>query len=471
MKIQNIFHLVFTMIIAGISFIPSGFARAIHTTRPPHQTHIIARHPVAAVHHTTQHRVVTTHQEHKVAPHTTRIRTAGVKPKNIVRTPGKTAAINHSSGKIKVITHQKSGATLTASKPLKPTPLAAKRSIHSIFADHPKEKSLSSSQVIDMTKNRKITGQKAAMIAALAVQINDAKHPERLRFSEAGLLKKFSDKNSNLYTAYKTTLNKIHQTNSLPPSQQLFGPKKLSANTKIIQGNANDCYLLSSINSKLNTRNGPKQLEKMITRIKGEPNKFKVKFPGDKHSETISLTQSEIGMYSHVEKGGKWLAILSLAEAKRRDRSDVDPEITIKPGYQTQTMHLLNGTNYTTRHLAKTPTAQQTTNLQKTIMHALHTETPIGISTPDHALSIIGYKAGATPSSGVVTIKNPWGTSGWYNPKRGASSSSSSEPKSPGPWYHMTNGVFTVPMNQINNGFVFITYHPVTTKSKTTTTS
>lgn len=89
---------------------------------------------------------------------------------------------------------------------------------------------------------------------------------------------------------------------------------------------------------------------------------------------------------------------------------------------------------------------------------ALNVDNPphiIGIETTEHDLTIIGYD----PSTGMLTIKNPWGDSGWYNPVTGGGPDKNM-PKngSSPPWYNMTNGVFTASLsNLVASNFVTIT--------------
>lgn len=312
---------------------------------------------------------------------------------------------------------------------------------------------LTRQRVLNLLKDPNIQGQDAAVLAALVVEVNNSKDKQ---FTLVQLQKGLSNQHSAIYHYYITALNNINGVRKLAtPMQRLWGPSgKLSSKTHIIQMSEDDCYFLSAVNSML--LSNPQKLQSMITRTHQDT--YSVKFPGDPVAEKVKLTKTELGMYSKLIGGGEWLAVMSVAEAQRRVRLRLDPEITMQPGYQTQTMALLTGKKYVLKNIPNNPTTAQTQELENLINQALTAkpQMPIGIETSVHDLSIIGYNK----ATGTLTIKNPWGTNGWYNPVTAGWSTSSSQPTSSGPWYLMKRGVFTIPMSQISNGFGQIAYHP-----------
>ena len=374
-------------------------------------------------------------------------------------------------------------AVVVAAKPILPSTHAAKAAINTLFSTYGKGTALNGYQIMSASGSAILKGQQAAMVAALAVQINNAMSanssltPKDITYTKTELLQKFSDKNSAFYIAYVNALNKINQVKALSRSQELFGPHKLTANTKIIQGSAGDCFFLSAINGLLKVPGGPEALKQMITKIPAQPNTFSVKFPGDAEPLTVKLNDTEIGMYSHVEKGGKWLAILSVAEAMNMHKLHLDTQKTIGGGMPEQTLGMFTGKKYVAYRLPSgTPDLAEAEAIVNKIRVSEKNNLPIAISTTDHVLAILDCEnckieknaAGkVTAVTGNVLIKNPWGSNGvWYNPKLGTWAKNKNS--IPDPKYHMDdNGELTVPLSQISDGFVNIVYHPEDAKNLT----
>jgi len=448
MKIQNITTFIVAAFFAGASLSPTASASPGHPPHPPH-----------VVHHTVAHVA----ESNKVATHEHQVANEKSAPKT--HTAAKAASTTaHQSVKTKVSQHP------AAERQLKPSTAALEKSVANVFANK-KITSLTGYQAINLSHDPNIKGQEAAMIAALVVKVNTAAGPKDVTFTQAELQKKFADKTSGFYDSYINALNKINQTKALPPSQELFGPKGINADTKIYQGNAGDCFFLSAVNGLLKVPGGPEQLKNMIQKVKGQPNQYIVKFPdaevlpnetpkqleyrlSQSKPVTVTLTDAEIGMYSHLEKGGKWLAILSVAEATKLHKLHLDPEATIGGGNSIQTLGLFTGKNYVQYRVpSNTPTAAEQQTIIHKIRNAEKNSMPIAIETDDHVLAILGYK------NGNLIIKNPWGSAGWYNPKQGAWSSSSA----PGYYQMKDDGIFQVPITQISKsstGFYDIIYHP-----------
>jgi hypothetical protein len=421
---------------------PSVFLFSLAMVLAPFQLSFASSHAHPATHHVEEN---DPHQDNGVL-HT--VATTGTH--SVTQ-----AHSDHANDKHVDNTKEKADANKEKDKqPLQPSIADIHKSINKIFAKEGNPKFLDKKEIYHLSKDRDISGQESATLAAMVLAISNAKNPEKVHFTEAKLLDKLSKPSSDLYYYYTLALSNINGIRTLPEKERLLGPGGITYKTQIIQNSDGDCYFLSALNSLMQTTSGPKDLEKMITPIEGKTDEFKVKFPGDPTPEIVKLTDTEVGMYSHLAAGGKWLAILSVAEAMRRDRLHLDPEITMNGGYQTQTFSLLTGKKYI---LYNIPTSnldkKQAKWMADTITSALNDNLPIGIETSDHDLSIIGYE------SGNVIIKNPWGTSGWYNPTTGGSSSSTTKPTSSGPWYLMENGVFSVAIGNIPSGFTQIAYY------------
>lgn len=335
-----------------------------------------------------------------------------------------------------------------------PSVADAKRNVNQLFKKFDNGgKTITSQQLIDLSKKQDITGSEAAMLAVLIRhEVSDnMSQTSDINFIRGNLLYKLSKKNSGLYHAYLARLARINKINSLPADQKLFGPGGLTANTNITQQYANDCYFLSPINSILKLPNGPKMIESMITPVIDHPNQFQVNFPGQKPI-TVNLTQTEIAMYSQPTKGGQWLAVLSAAESQRRSKLHLGEEAVLQPGYQSQVMSLFLGKNFDVLDFKKAANPTQITTL---INNSLANSQPIGIEAKSsHYLSILSYDA----KTDSYTLKNPWGTTEWYNPLKGTWSKSTAKPTTKGPWFYMSDGVFKVPASQITKVFKNITY-------------
>lgn len=347
----------------------------------------------------------------------------------------------------------KSNDNSGALKPLDASSKKFDENVNKLFASEGDPKHLTDNDIRKLSEKADLKGQEAATLAAIVIEFHNMSNPSDTRFTQEQLLRDFKNPNSSLHTYYLNALANINSVRALPDSEKLFGPKGLSVNTHIIQGSESDCYFLSAINSILHIEGGPEKLQGMIQQGK-KPDEFTVNFPGYSKPISVKLTEAELGMYSHVVKGGEWLAVLSVAEAERRRQMNLNPEITMQPGFQTQTFKLLNGKKYVLKNLPEQLTPKQLEWYTNTITTALANNVPIGIETDDHDLSIIGFQ------NGVITIKNPWGTTSWYNPRTGGSSYTTNEPTSKGPWYSMKNGIFTISINNISDGFTQIAYHP-----------
>ncbi|MDX1901092.1 MAG: C2 family cysteine protease [Gammaproteobacteria bacterium] len=277
-------------------------------------------------------------------------------------------------------------------------------------------------------------------------------HPQtfttRVDFTEKQLKAMINAQKSALYSNYEAAMSAIVESTTPQGGFKLYGnsdsPPPLS---DIRQWRDGDCYLVSSVGGLL--QDDPQAIKKMITPVSGTTDQYTVQFPGYSTPITVTLTKAEVGMYSHVVGGGAWLAILSVAEAEVRDPNNTNPMSIIHGGQQTQVLTLLTGNNYgslslngsqsQTQQLSNTlSAASKSSSSSSSSAYLTNIGTPIGIETDGHALLITGYN----PQTGMVTIWNPWGTTGKYSPTSGVT-------------FSMTNGMFNVPISELNqDGFV-----------------
>jgi hypothetical protein len=304
---------------------------------------------------------------------------------------------------------------------------------------------------------------------------NPQTYVTEITFTKAQLDLDMSTPNSPMYTHYVNSLQNLNASIQ-PNGKYIMGystTNPLSSNTLITQGPVGDCYFVSAVNGVLETN--PAALQTMIKPVKDHADWYWVKFPGDKLPILVKLTPAEIAAASSVQGGGVWFAVLSNAEARYRITHGGNVVTDIKEksegsldmlhgGSEAQTFPLLNGISYDVIKLNN----ESSTNLANGFQTMVSGESqmpnnpgyyainpPAGISTSGHALLIIGYN----PTTQAFITKNPWGSTGYYNPPSMAFKAN--QPKTQpanGNWLQMTNGVFTLPLSEVNaNEFVSIT--------------
>lgn len=455
----------------------------------------------AAAHHVPPHHVVAhvaKHIEHTHAAHTHS--TVGTKS-SAKHAVSKT--VTHTKTTVKSTTHKQTVATsakktVHATALIQPSKKAAANSINTFFSKFGKGKveKLNGEQIIHAATEQGVTGQEAAIIAALATHVNnELSNNSKLTLKDVILtkqeiLKEINNK-TGIYGTYEFALKKINLDRSLPPAQAIFGPNGLSSKTRNIQSNLGDCFLISSLNGMLHSPGGPAILQNMIKEVPGKNNTYAVTFP-DGQQFTVKLTEAETGMFSYTEGGGKWIAIMSVASAMARQEANLvaktdkykpvvvnnkityhlDVQDMMNGGYPQFVLGLFTKKKYIAMALpssSTTPTPQQLANIIDEIHGAKKNNLPISISTNDHVLSILGCEKCAvtknaqgqvTAATGTVLIKNPWGSNNiYYSPTDGTWSSTLSNATKPA--YLMTNnGDLKVPLSQINQGFAYVVFHP-----------
>ncbi len=102
--------------------------------------------------------------------------------------------------------------------------------------------------------------------------------------------------------------------------------------------------------------------------------------------------------------------------------------------------------------------AKLTNQIEAYLNAALNESNPpkiVGIETNEHDLTVLAYNS----KTQILTIKNPWGNTGWYNPVTGAGPDTSMPANgTTPPWFDMKNGVFHVQLSQlVESNFVTMT--------------
>jgi len=297
----------------------------------------------------------------------------------------------------------------------------------------------------------------------------------KVTFTQAQLDYNMNNPNSAMHKHYSNALQNLHASIQ-PNGKYNLGystSSPLSSNTLLTQGPVGDCYFVSAVNGVLQTN--PSAIQNMITPDKHHSDWYWVKFPGDELPILVKLTPAEIAATSSVQGGGVWLAVLSHGEAQYRETHGGNVKTDLKNksegsldmlhgGTEEQTFPLLNGKPYNIVKL----NSESSTNLANGFQKMVAGESPmpnnpgyypinppVGIATSGHALLIIGYN----PTTQSFIVKNPWGSTGFYNPpSMGYQVNQPKNSPTTGSWLPMTNGVFTLTLAQVySNEFVGIT--------------
>jgi hypothetical protein len=241
-------------------------------------------------------------------------------------------------------------------------------------------------------------------------------------------------------------MSQIASSTSSTGRLSLYGSYTSPQLYSIQQGALGDCFFLSSVNSILNQ--SPVKISSLITQnLNGS---FTVRFPGHLPL-TFSITDSEIAAMSQTTNNGCWLTVLGVAENHYiAGEAGVPQVLRTSPlgvlsdgGYPAQALALMTGKNYKDINLSQYSAA----SISQLLTTELATNTPIGVSTQDHALAVLGFSS----ASSTATVLNPWGVSGsfGYNEDPGFSN--------PGFEVQMTNGIFQVSTSDIVNNFYSLT--------------
>ncbi len=216
--------------------------------------------------------------------------------------------------------------------------------------------------------------------------------------------------------------------------------------TDVQQGSLGDCYFVSSVEAV--ARDNPAAIEKMITpdgTNSAGAYVYQVKFPGYESPFTVTLTKAQIASIGdNVSKNGIWLYVLVAAYSQIRN--DGEPSTkgpdwwNMSGGNSYIALSVLTGRTYEQEHL-QGKNAVSSDELRSILEQSLAGNVPMGISTSDHCLSIVGFN----PKTGIVTIDNPWGDDGSYTFPDGTI-------------VEMKNGIFTMTLAQVKANFATIDF-------------
>lgn len=314
--------------------------------------------------------------------------------------------------------------------------------------------------VAALLKNPKITGSQAAVLGMIADQMySDAGTTPRTipSYSESqvlGYILGTSNDPNAIFAGqglsfYASSMSQIASSTLSTGKFNLYGTYLGPQLSLVQQGMLGDCFFLSALDSVLNQN--PQKISNMITET--ATGAFVVRFPTGR-IEVVRLTDGEIGAFSQAAGNGAWLAVMGMAENKALvGEPGVPGDLQRAPlglvsdgGFPAQSLHLLTGQHYTdlgSGNLNKL----SLTSIDQLLQQDLANNTPINISSQDHALSILGYNA----SSRTLTILNPWGVSGSFGAYE--------DPGIMNPYMEvqMVNGVFQLSLSNAVQDFYNIT--------------
>lgn len=292
-----------------------------------------------------------------------------------------------------------------------------------------KDKPLTLKTVGELLRNPHITGSQAAALGVIAQKLNGeyvSKRDRNVEFSYSQLKsllhegwqvanqKASHNEGASLTRNFMSATAQIASAHTEAGRISLYGVVGKPDSADIKQGAVNDCYFLSTVESLLNK--DPKLISNMISENKD--GSYTVKFANGQ-PEKVHLTDGAIAEFSLAKHNGAWLAILGMAEAQVREnnntiKNDTPLGNTIDLGRQTQAMSLFTGITY--EALSSKGGDWNSGTMTHLLNSAFASKQPIGVSSSDHALAILGWD----PKTQEVTIKNPWGTSGKYTPESGS---------------------------------------------------
>ncbi len=124
---------------------------------------------------------------------------------------------------------------------------------------------------------------------------------------------------------------------------------------------------------------------------------------------------------------------MPFTRTEKQKKDDTEAlEVVIHGGSGARMLMFMTG-NSCTRYPTKTTSIEQ---LRQELMQALSNHRIVNTGTSGHCLTILQYN----PSTDIVTVWNPWGTSGNYSTVH----------------QQMNHGVFSMPLTDLQNYFVSI---------------
>lgn len=281
----------------------------------------------------------------------------------------------------------------------------------------------------------RIKGEQAAALSAVKLYARSTwSNPDIAdQFSRADLMPvdnetgQITNAGKKLVALYAKSLKKI--SNSSPA---LFATG-IPHIEEIKQGKTGDCYFLSTVGGM--AYHTPQRIIEMI-----QPNddgSFVVTFPRHRPIAVAPPTQAEIACYSDAGDDGMWIHVLEKAYATyknwKTNKDDLEPlDVVIHGGSGKRMIMFMTGDACVRYPTASTSDDELRTHLQ----HALEHNRVVNTGTSGHCLTILGFD----PATDMLTIWNPWGTSGTYSTVH----------------KEMKNGVFQLSLSELKKYFVSI---------------
>jgi hypothetical protein len=307
---------------------------------------------------------------------------------------------------------------------------------------------LTMAQLGQLLANPNVTGSQAAVLGVIADHMYQSGLTSVTPSQVLSFMTGTGGSHSGSFYNYYMAMVQIGSATTNGTTFSLYGSASGPVLAEIEQGPLGDCFLISSIGAVLNQgATGITAIEKAIT---GSGNAFTVTFANGQ-KENVVVTDGAIAEGSLAQTNppgtstagnGAWLTVLQLAEDKvllttpgyslTTAQSQTPLGAIELGGYPIQTLSMLTGQSYT--RINDTSKTQWTTGyISQLLGSSLSAGKPVDVSTSDHALAVTGFNS----STGTVTIWNPWGVSGTYQPESNSSATVT-----------MTHGYFTVSLNQ-----------------------
>ncbi|MBP6745617.1 hypothetical protein KA344_10320 [bacterium] len=303
--------------------------------------------------------------------------------------------------------------------------------------DYNQDGVLTKDELDQALQNPAIKGNQAAALAAIKIYSRAIWKEENSSqtFTLSDLCPASSSTTSNgaatalpkLVSLFNTYQKKISNE-----SPQLFSDGRPHIE-EIRQGKTGDCYFLATIGGL--AYHTPQRVIDMITR--NYDGSYAVTFPRHQPIAVPAPTDAEIACYSDAGEDGVWLHVCEKAYAiyknRKTGKDDTEPlEVVIHGGSGARMLMFMTG-NSCSRYPTKTTSIEQ---LRQELTAALSNHRIVNTGTSGHCLTILEYN----PSTDIVTVWNPWGTTGNYSTVN----------------QQMNHGVFSMPLTDLQNYFVSI---------------
>lgn len=307
--------------------------------------------------------------------------------------------------------------------------------------DYNQDGVLTKDELDQALQNPAIKGNQAAALAALKIYSRSLwKHESKQEnstqaFTLSDLCPASSSTTSNGAAAALPKLVNLFNTYQKKISNEsplLFSDGRPHIE-EIRQGKTGDCYFLATIGGL--AYHTPQRVIDMITQ--NSDGSYAVTFPRHQPIAVPAPTDAEIACYSDAGEDGVWLHVCEKAYAIYKNRKtrkdDTEPlEVVIHGGSGARMLMFMTG-NSCSRYPTKATSIEQ---LRQELIEALSNHRIVNTGTSGHCLTILGYN----PTTDIVTVWNPWGTTGLYSTVN----------------QQMSHGVFSMPLTDLQNYFVSI---------------